>query len=101
MHIGPFALVSLLVAEGAGAAVEVDVEGVTRGRFSVCPVPSSALPPRDLLAAVSSWHDTPLLLQVDAYVDAVMTMSVMVGVIYLSLWALQLGFIVELLSDPW
>ena len=27
-------------------------------------------------------------------------MSVMVGLIYLALWALQLGFIVELLSDP-
>jgi MFS superfamily sulfate permease-like transporter len=28
MHIGPFALVSLLVAEGAGAAVDADVEGI-------------------------------------------------------------------------
>ena len=64
MHIGPFALVSLLVAEGcvnAGYDPEIDQR---------------------------------------AYVDAVMTMSLVCALIYLGMWALRLGFLVEILSDP-
>jgi hypothetical protein len=65
MHIGPFALVSLLVAEGvtAGTGISPDTD-------------------------------------MDAYVDAVMTMSMMCGCIYLVMWACRLGFVVEILSDP-
>ena len=64
MHIGPFALVSLLVAEGcADGGYDPDVD-------------------------------------LTAYVDAVMTMSLMCSFIYLSMWVLRLGFLVEILSDP-
>ena len=34
------------------------------------------------------------------YVDAALTMSLMVGFMYLAMWSLRLGFVVDLLSDP-
>jgi len=64
MHIGPFALVSLLVAEGC----------------------------------VNGGYDPDVDQQ--AYVDAVMTMSLVCSFIYLAMWVLRLGFVVEILSDP-
>jgi MFS superfamily sulfate permease-like transporter len=65
MHIGPFALVSLLVAEGVQGGTGLDPETNT-----------------------------------EEYIQACMTMSLMVSVVYLAMWALRLGFIVEILSDP-
>ncbi len=64
MHIGPFALVSLLVAEGC----------------------------------VNGGYDPEVDLR--AYTDAVMTMSLVCSFIYLAMWVLRLGFLVEILSDP-
>ena len=55
MHIGPFALVSLLVAEGVVGGTGLDPE-----------------------------------VDQEEYIGAVMTMSLMVGCIYISMWALNL-----------
>ena len=64
MHIGPFALVSLLVAEG---------------------VTNAGIDPDD---------------DMTAYIDAVMTMSLICSAIYLTMWVCHLGVVVEILSDP-
>jgi hypothetical protein len=76
MHIGPFALVSLLVAEGVNEVPGIDSEA--------CAHQSG----QELTAACQE------------YVDCCLTMSLMVGLGYIVMWALRLGFVVDLLSDP-
>ena len=166
MHIGPFALVSLLVAEGvseipgiagdecldAGVCLtkvtSAKVKGVSADLpggdvcwasgqcFNVVPMCADIaggevadLSGDDLclgalsdgcgmmcLCAQSSTPLQPTLWVADGnitalppdgltpgcaeYIDAALTMSLMVGFMYLAMWSLRLGFIVDLLSDP-
>lgn len=117
MHIGPFALVSLLVAEGVSGVPGIVPDachatgmcqptvacaaGICEDKNSA-PVPMPAPHHCDALDPPGLWDEAPnqVTHMCQEYIDACLTMSLMVGAGYLCMWGLRLGFVVDLLSDP-
>jgi high affinity sulfate transporter 1 len=117
MHIGPFALVSLLVAEGVAEVPGIHADaclatgmcqptvdcaaGICADKDAL-PVPMAAQHDCDALDPAGMWTAAPSEVtdMCQEYIDACLTMSLMVGFGYLCMWGLRLGFVVDLLSDP-
>ncbi len=117
MHIGPFALVSLLVAEGVSEVPGIEPDacratgmcqprvicetGLCEDKHSL-PMPMASQHECNALEPGGVWSAAPNAVtdMCQEYIDACLTMSLMVGIGYLCMWGLRLGFVVDLLSDP-
>ena len=94
MHIGPFALISMLVADGAHTAVHPRDFVTLFDPHPSCHEHMSNSTPAQIIKGESA--DNLFCL---AYIDACMTMSMMVGAMFLFMWVFKLGFVVEFMSD--